>query len=460
MSVVLSKKNMLSPVMSNTLMYQRVREIEGHLMTNIDDFYQENYPDNSLGEAWWEFLLWPEDEVPQPGDLLESEYMFSVWHYFHWRPEAEPALKTHQDVPNHLTPAAYYQVGRLLNPLETQFIEAASNSHWGFYLVVNVSPGESLTLKNLFTDKIITVVERQASKLELEGAMLYTTVLNFDHFSMMFGCAPYIFNHVQALEILEFRDNMAASGVVWTDERIREHEAEMFEFYWNFREELLNPAPPIMTNTDGDHIEFHTLVYRLECSVDEAFHAMKSLAIGMKELELYEHGRFDDEGQLLAIDMPWLKRGKKQQIEKSLMGTVNIQAGRMLVELNSRERAVSMKRRVAQRLRKCAKLLIDKIQSLDSMLEDEFVPSSEFQFDQFRIKSKYSASETLRKQMDWQHWQTWIHTSIPALDGLTPKQAMGTPNERRKLEVLIAGFRFDYPEHRHWVVEELALEDF
>ena len=459
---VLSKKNALSPVISNTLMYQRVREAEAQLMTSIDDFYQEQYPENSLGEAWWEFLLWPEDEVPQPGDLLESEYMFSVWHYFHWRPENDHSLQKGADQEDR-TPAEFFLDNRIVRPLELQFISLALKASWSFYLVVNVEPGKSLSLKSLLTDEIIKVVELQASKSELEGAMLYTTLLSFGHFSMMFGCAPYIFNHIQALEILEFRDNMAAAGLEWNNERISEHEAELFEFYWNFREELLNPAPPMMTNTDGDHIEFHTLVYRLHCSVEEAFQAMKSLAVGIKLPQLLEHAQWADgevDREMLSVDLPWLRKGKKQQVEKSLMGTISITPDRMIIELNSRERAMSMKRRVSQRLRQRSKLLIDKIQSLDSMLEDECIPSSEFQFDELNVIGRYSASDALKKQMDLHHWKNWMNTSIPALDGLTPKQAVDAPNERRKLEVLIAGFRFDYPEHRHWVVEELALEDY
>lgn len=186
-----------------------------------------------------------------PAETEEFGYMFAVWRQFHWLPEDVPS-----DLPYPLLEdilARLYLKRHSVNPQMREFAEAAMAAPWCFYMVMSVEPGQSMELKNLLTDEHVTVTEKQASAPEVDGEMLFTTVVTLQHCRFMLGCAAYSFPPPMSLEVVEFAQKVSEYQGSWNDEMVREYDTELFDnYYWDFRHLLFNPPQPEMHNTDGE----------------------------------------------------------------------------------------------------------------------------------------------------------------------------------------------------------------
>lgn len=446
----------LQPAASHTLLFQRLQNISEKVMTEIEALFIEDHSDLEFQQAWWGFLCGKDrvdddmdlSDYPHPHELPEGENMFPVWHNFHWSPTKKKTSSSKG------VPAEYYLNNGLPNPLEKEFTTKALQAYWCFYQVIDIEYGASLTLKNLLNDEVIIVHEKRLSLTDLQDTILFTTIVEMHGLSLLLGCGSYTFNLVQTDELENLRKDISSKP--WSDKTIKAHRDDLMHLYWLFRERILNPEIPSLKNSDDENIELHQLVYDLHCSPMEAFQSMKSLATGFKTDELFPLGDFDTmTGELVAITLPWLKKkpNKEAEWEQYLLGKVSIKDSRMIIDVNSRERANSMKRRVSRRMsNRKATLRIDKIEFADSVIERAH------KICHLDTQSSSSDVQALDKQTEWQHWKDWLNMSIPALNGLTPKQASKTANDRRRLEVLLAGFQFNDPEYRQWLLKELELE--
>ena len=422
-------------------------------MSQIERFIFQQYGDDSFNEAWSEFQLWPEEiDWLHVSDCPEAEYMFAVWRLFHWLPdEFDDALPA--DIPIAI-PARLFMEKKKLNPLEKDFLEAALSSPWCFYQVLSVVEGQSMILKNLLSDERVSVIERQASLQSSVGCTLFTKVLQMHDIAFMLGCAPYSFQSHEAMDIFDFREAVLENHDHWYNELIAQYDGELFEFYWGFREAMLNPGLPALHNTDGDELEMHHLVYQVHGSTEEVFAALKHLATGWSDEDFSQTEFYDKQGRLKKVEFPWMKPGNAMHAswENTVFGNLSLTENSLLIEINSRQRCEEIKAIVSECLDQTkVKLQADEIQSIEKMMET--MSASQQQ--------EPPSSPELDKvidDMEFQHWKSWVDTSVPALDELTPREARKTKRGNSRLESLLASFKFRNPAHRQWVYEELGLE--
>ncbi len=442
-----------SLVVGDRMIYQRLRETEGRVMAKIDDFFAEQFDQDDYLDAWFEFLLWPEEDLLDPTKYEEADYMFPVWRQFHWLSDEEPDDLLSSKPPKDKI-ALLYLAKKSGNPLEKEFIHAAVNAPWCFYQIMSVVAGQSMVLKNLLSDEVIEVTERQASQNESVGSMLFTTVVQLHGKAMMLGGAPYLFQASHIMQLLDFKEAVSAESGIWNNGLIFEYDTELFDFYWAFKSEIFNPVMPELHNTDGDRIEIHRLVYQLHCEPEVALEALKSLAIGWNDEDFQREKSFDEAGQLVHIHFPWLKNGNKQskEWELTVLGHLTLKDNRLEVEVNSRERVTSIKRRISQRLKKDQiQFLVDEIQDMQQLMEN-FEPSTNI--------PEATAPELASIQDDFEkkHWQQWVDMPIPALGDMTPRESVKSSYGRHRVESLLTSFSFNNPEHKKWVYQELGLE--
>jgi hypothetical protein len=79
--------------------------------------------------------------------------------------------------------------------------------------------------------------------------------------------------------------------------------------YLDIRDRLF--APPMLCNTDGDPLLFHTLTFRIE-SAEAAFNALAALAVGHSREELLDDAELSDDGKLGKVDIDWIKEGNRK----------------------------------------------------------------------------------------------------------------------------------------------------
>jgi hypothetical protein len=227
-------------------------------------------------------------------------------------------------------------------------------------------------------------------------------------------------------------------------ELLYEYDIELRELYFDISIEVWNPQMPSMHNTDGDELALTKLFYTLNCTPREALDALASLAMEPAD-DLLQHGLFNSDGTLISIEFSWLKKGNSRNSgwNNTVLGKIHIDQNLLTIDVNSKERAAAIKRKISYRLGKHAVFSHAVIESLEKMIAENLAeqsPDSDLATQQHNeLMALPEVQEHLRK-ITQQHWKDWLDTALPALKGQTPRQASKTQLGRERLEVLLLDF--------------------
>ncbi len=418
----------------------KMRRTEGELIPKLVEYADDRYGPEAIFEAWDEFSLW--QEIPmEPESELELKTAFLPWFVFNWEPDN--AEKDKADQYPEIQVALHYLAENEaeVEPFTRRFIESACSRHYSFFMVTDIEPGKTLTLRDLLLKQEKTVIERRASTTLRQGDIVFSRIVTLDDTSIMLGCAPVVLPVRYADVFIDFRETVAENFPQLGDDILHEYDLELREFYFGIKEELYNPAPPQIRNTDGEEMQPTTLHYSLKCPPQEAFAALKSLSLAEDDDELLTDAVFDAQGQLKYIEFPWLKKGNQAHPhwDNTIMGNLVIDGESLTIEVNSQERAEAIKRKISRRLGKEAVFKNALIQSMEKMLEDAAArppaapPPGEALEDLPELQAKM-------KEMAEQHWAAWLDEPVPALKGQTPREATKTMVGRERLEALLFDF--------------------
>lgn len=151
-----------------------------------------------------------------------------------------------------------------------------------------------------------------------------------------------------------------------------EYDIDVREVYYDIKDYVHDSPLPQIRNTDGEELEPTKLYYTLKCAPREAFNALKTLYINEDKDALLTDAGFDGKGQLVSVEFPWLKKGKREHgyWENTIMGNIVIDGAELTIDVNSRERAEAVRRKITRRLRKRAVFRNTLIESAERMLEE------------------------------------------------------------------------------------------
>lgn len=436
----------------------RMRRAEGDLQEPLIEHMLAHYGESSFAEAWDEFSGW--EDVPMDVDKYpELTTVLMLWILYNWVPDNSD-IDEDEWLPE-MPVAEHYldTLGTRVSEFNRHFLLKVMNEPFSYWQVTHVVAGQTIGLRDLLRDQEVTVVEQTASQSIEPGAVVYARVVSMDHESVFMGLAPIALAPNCAQDMIDYRQRLAQAGhpdlkaspdeaPALTVDILFEYEFELRSYYWQAREMVMNPTPPTLQNTDGELLVPTKLTYRLSCTPTEAFDALASLSLN-KKLELLRNATFNKQGLFESIEFPWQKAGNKQNKawDNTVLGEIVIHGQSLTVEVNSKERATSIKRRIAQRLRGKAKLIDEEIESAQDMLqrrqadpsartEQSFQPSQE---ESDALLALPEVQAQLRRMKD-QHWRDWLDTELPALKGQTPRQASKTPIGRQRLETLLTDF--------------------
>jgi hypothetical protein len=425
-----------------SLTWVLMRKTEGELIPTLLEHAVKFYGKDALPEAWDEFSLWK--DVPlDPDSQPELETAFLPWFVFNWIPDnAEIAEAEHlPDMPI----ARHYLAknGSRLDSFQQRFISEICSQPYSFFMVTDVDPGASLTLRDLILEREITVHERQASATLQKASIIFTRIMTMDEASIMVGCAPTVIPSTYHNSFIDLRENMTKHFSHYDKNMLWEYDLELRTIYYDIREALSNPAVPQLHNTDGDVLQFTKLYYTLTCTPRQAFEALVTLSMAEDADALIEEGTFDEHGELVALEFPWLKKGNPTHAswENTVMGQLVIDGNLLAVEVNSQERAKMIQHEIGSRLGKQASFRNAVLQSSEQMLQEiaNRPRGRNLEPPQSEDLQTPEVQEMLQ-EMSEQHWQAWLDSSIPALKDQTPREAVKTATGRERLEALLWQF--------------------
>jgi hypothetical protein len=414
--------------------YDRIRRMDGAASDALGRMFKQIHGRDEFLAAHAEFH--PGLEGPLNPDDPETDF-FLRWYFYDWLPvEGEqPAVAFLKKRDPRVDPDVYTLVDKTLK------------SPYSFLQVTAVSPGVSFIARDILRKREFTITERVVTKNIEPGHIVYARVVEWDGLCFMMGTGPQVIPGQYLGEIAELRDeylrDRGTTGEPIPDDDLRVLEDDMRHTYFAMLDDILERARDIH-NTDGDPLEFHTLRYDVS-SFKGAFDALRGLEPDATDLELMQAG--DSEPGIVGENavIHWSKRKKGGAKEDTVVQAVfRLKGTALTVEANSAKRVARVRKEVEKRLGKEAVYLGTTIDSLEGAMkrggdESGDRDPAERAADQAQLMALPEVQAKLKEMMD-KHWATWPDTPIPALRGMTPRQAARDPRGRELLESLLLDF--------------------
>ena len=417
-----------------------MRKTEGEIVEAVASFLRAHCGADARDRAWDEFRA----GSPIADELL-AQSIFIPWLVFNWRP---PRRRGPAPEPPALAYLAENEAR--LDDYQKSFIRAACSEPFTFFAVTAVEPRRSLTLRDMLLEREVTVKERQASATLRRGHVLYARCVTLAGQSILLGVAPVPLPPEAQYWVLDVRENLRKFSRLagpLDRERLRADDAPMRSFYFEAAGRVLNPPPPVLQNTDGDPLAIVRLKYGLLCPPEQALEALRSLSLPEFQEGVSEGAEFDRSGRLKRATVTWQKRGNRLHPEwdNTSLGSIDIRNDVIEIEVNSEKRATKIRAEIRERLGGRCTFVSEQRQFPDELLREAEGGGG------FDNKSRRGRREVegvppefraaLRDQMK-AHWESWLDTPIPALNGRTPRAAARTPKDRERLEVLLMELEF------------------
>jgi hypothetical protein len=319
---------------------QRFRTSIASHRTSIVRIIAECYGRDTLQQAWREFTLGLDKEFA--GDDPHCELFFS-WLFHRWSPKRSRGVslcdRTLYGVPPSRAFLERNPVG--IDPAVRKYFEACLATPLCFYEVSACKPRRGFNARDLLTGAQFVVNDSLASTSLKNGHIFFAHMPCVDGTACLEAISPYSFPPTFRARVTRWRARAHGNVAGHADRSSR-------NLYFSLLEALASSLMPEVRNTEGDILEQRILQFDIECP-QSTFDALVSLAGDVTRDDLLNTARFDRHGRLQEALIPWVKpassRGAK--LEHALWGLIRIHERKLLLEVNSAERAAAFRALIA-----------------------------------------------------------------------------------------------------------------
>jgi hypothetical protein len=391
-----------------------------------------------IHEAWQDFNM---GHVPKPlEEAADERQIFMPYFLFQWNPDARRTSARGQG--GVVTRWYVLEKSKQLTPMQRMFLEQATKQPLSFYEVVWNEPGERMRVWDVLVGGETEVIERSGSRHLRPGDLLFAQIWHQPELAVFGSMAPICIPPNKKIEVIELRKTLK-KRIAKQNRSLAPHDllryADLIRAtYLDIRDRLF--APPMLCNTDGDRLLFHTLTFRIE-SAEAAFDALAPLAVGLSREELLDDAELSDDGKLRKVDIDWIKQGNRKftSWDNTILGHIKISEGRVIAEVNSENRAKRMRQEIEKRLGTLATHESTIARTLEQMRKNTPEDAEEAELHDAEMEALLADPEArkfleaaMQKQVE-----SWVHEKIPALGGRTPLEAVRDPDGREMVEALL-----------------------
>ena len=283
--------------------------------------------------------------------------------------------------------------GDLLSADERALLEQLIGEPRRLWEITDVEPGQSLTLRDSRTGDVVRVAERVGSQDRAPGELLLARVAQLDDVNQIIGIPVEI--------PLRLRDS--------TIELIDSH-----------------PDADALATWYGQALAFPRLVNReneplLLCRTELA------TGIDLPDLHAALDGLFEHED-----DSQWTDLWIAPNGERIVRGTVRYEDGRLCVDANSVERRERLVEIILKAIPDCDVVVDERVDPREALHARRGAKGDMVGADAVPPELAALADQFIRRKE-----AEWVDESIPALGGLTPRQALDDPTRREDLFALL-----------------------
>jgi hypothetical protein len=417
--------------------WRQQRDASGRLAQEMLNFARQNFA-RDLDAAWLDFN---QDDSPLPiEEDPEEGQIFVPYFLFEWDPEPRPRRRP--PVTGLVARSYLSKKGSRLPELERLILEQALTQPLSFYEVVRCNPGEGMVVRDVLLGAEMDVIERTASRMLRPGDLSYGQICELPEVTTLGRLAPLCIppSHKAAIVGLrrKLQKKIAKQNRGLTVPDLIRYREDIRTTYLNVRDSIR--TPPRLTNTDGDPFVLHTLTFRTGSAL-AAFEALAPLARGFSKTELLNGAKFDADGALLSVELPWQKKGNRihQDWDNTLLGQLTISGRSLVVDVNSEKRAAKIRQEIERRLG----ILVTHQKTVTQRPEAMFEKSKRRNTASRSVSQPKSAEPAFTEEMQAEiqrQVENWIYQKVPLLGGRTPLEAIGDPDGKEIVESLLLGW--------------------
>jgi hypothetical protein len=413
-----------------------IRRFQEDLEIAMTRFARRTFGDDLLGAALGEFTPEGAEFDPRGPD---SQLLYP-WFLYTWRPRIGPGPDGERRGP---TVAESYLASRAggAGARERAFVEAVGREPFSFYEAIACDPGKGMRLRDVLRQAERDVEERSGSRSVERGDILLARVVTFEGHGLMVGCGAVPLPPMEKRPLLDLRRSLRSAFGEVSGDLLDAIGFQLRELYFDASDRVMNPAPPVLQNTDGEPLVLHTLTYETEGAA-ATFHALKPLAWGHTEEDLLLGAVTGADGALRKVEFPWAKRGNRlhRSWDNTILGHIRIEGTRLVVAVNSVRRAERIQAQIRKRLGDAAILMKTDVRMADELRAEARSADRTGRGRKARQEEGNrvgpEAEEALRRMIE-AHWRDWLENRIPALYGRTPLQAVRDPEGREMVEAIL-----------------------
>lgn len=366
-----------------------------------------------------------------------SEQIFDDWAVFDHQLEGGDAMVVRfLETKSHLTAG------------ERNYLLIMKASSMRLYEVEELTPGDSLTLRDLIEGDRVTVQEKAASRTLHRFDWIATRVV-----ASGASGRPELegLMHVAPMRGPVFRDLLRESREDFLEENPG---GDLSSFYKSIVPEvhelwarsILEPAIPRLANTDGEEL----VVTRVHFDVVDRAALVTAL---------------DASSLTRAEGDSWSWSGKNGKNEVVSLGLITLTPGALQLEANSLARGMRGRELIEQLAGATVKHRATTHEDMQVLLRDAMTPGRETQAD---TGVPPEVQDALVLDFSAKHYREWLDLPVPALEGLTPRAASAKPSMRQRLIELLKGLDGMYQRaleagapafEPSWIWDELGLTD-
>jgi SEC-C motif len=344
-----------------------------------------------------------------------------------------------------------------LTPGERLYLELLRNTTMRLYEIMDLSPGESVTLRDVLDNTRVTVNERSGSrsmqKYTLVAARIMTRgASGGPEIEMGIFQIPDLIREKVISQLTSHRE-------AYRKKHPRATGAEFFKemtlfFHDAWLSCILEPPIPRMTNTDGE--EMVETYVRFDVLDSAGLEAALDGAVAIKRMVEAEPG--------------WIWTGKNKKGKPVILGELLLEGEVLTFGCNSTQRAERGRRMIEAIAAGAIRYRTTVHENLEKKLRKAIRTGQAYREDEMPPEEALprQVQEALVLDELGRYYRNWLDEKIPMLDDHTPREAAADPARHPKLFELIHGLERTYqlalkeaqPAYDpSWMWRELGFED-
>jgi hypothetical protein len=374
------------------------------------------------GPHWLQDVLESEDLL-DGGELSDAELPFVIPWLQHFKVNSDGVM-----LANEWSRHARHRIASD----ESLLLEAYGTAWVSIWEVAEVRPGIGSRLTDVLTREERFVYDVRSSSTLRRFDSVLAIVVTCDGVSFFGGV------HAQPLPprfadrvVREARRMCRVRTRAVSPEKLRDPDLqlELLALWSVVADDMRNQPPPSLQNTDGDPFVLTRDDFALVASRDEVAHRVASLT-GVQKPEA--------EGDDTVFVVTKAGNATHQSWDNTIIGRVVLSRTRLTVETNSTRRADSLRSVVETQLHGLVRFRLRTEENTTQLIAAAQAAAATREECADEPLPPEAVAEL--RQLREQHMRDWLDMTIPALNGLTPREAARLPRARPKLEILLKEF--------------------